>query len=80
MIRLRWINDSVSTGDHNNLMHNAYYATEQIAISLKRQNCLIALRNAYDAELITKDAYEKLLVEVLNNEGFNIKISGTPTT
>lgn len=69
---LSWINESISTGEHNNLMHNAYYAAEVISYSLRRANALEAIRQAHDAGYMTDEDHKAALMEIMKNEGFTL--------
>ena len=69
---LSWINESISTGEHNNLMHNAYYAASVISYSLKRANALEAIRQAHDAGYMTDEDHKAALMEIMKNEGFTL--------
>lgn len=72
MNRLTWINESITNGEHNNLMHNAYYAIDVISRSLRRANALEALKQIHDVGEITEECYKKALVDILKDEGFEL--------
>ncbi len=74
-MKLSWINESVTNGEHNNLMHNALYAAEVIARSVKRGNALEAMKQAHDAGYITDEYHKKALKEIMANEGFEFEFT-----
>lgn len=71
-MKLFWINDSITQGEHNNLMHNAYYAAEVVAKSLQRANALEAVKQAHDAGYMTDASHRDALKYILEKEGFQI--------
>ena len=72
MKALRFIKGQVTTGEHNDLMHNAYYAVEVISDSLRRANALAALKEIYAVGKITDDVYTNELLTIMRSEGFEI--------
>lgn len=53
-------------------MHNAYYAAEMMARSLKRANALTAMEQAHTAGYMTDEDHKKALKEIMANEGFEL--------
>ena len=72
-MKLEWVNDGITQGEHNNLMHNAYYAAQVIAKSAKRANALEALKQAHDAGYVSDATHIKVLKEILELEGYDIE-------
>lgn len=74
-MKLNWYNEAISQGEHNNLMHNAYYGVQRISDSLRRANGIAIVKAAYDADFMSRDAYIAALNELGKLENFEFKVT-----
>lgn len=72
-MKLNWYNESISQGEHNNLMHNAYYGVQRISDSLRRANGIAIAQAAYEADFMSREEYVATLKELGQLENFDFK-------